>query len=169
VALAVGLGFAGVVAVVRPSFTLAIPVALIATVGAGFYAMAMIWLRKIGPGESPEAVILHFSLVALVTNLLLALPVWRWPDWRSGMFLLGAGLGGGGAQVAMTRAYSLHRAAPVSALSGLGIVLTYLLAIPALGDRPTPWQVGGSLLVIAAGILLAFTSKSESSAIRTVG
>ena len=54
----------------------------------------------------------------------------------------------------MTRAYSLHRAAPVTALSGLGIVLTHLLAIPVFGDRPSGWQVAGSLLVIGATALL---------------
>lgn len=41
------------------------PVAAVATAGAVAYAMAMIWLRKIGPGESHEAVVLHFSLVAM--------------------------------------------------------------------------------------------------------
>ena len=49
VALAVLLGFAGIVAVVRPSFGGDVAVALIATHGAVFYALAMIWLRKIGP------------------------------------------------------------------------------------------------------------------------
>jgi drug/metabolite transporter (DMT)-like permease len=159
VSVAVAVGFAGVVAVVRPSFAVAVPVALIATLGAAFYALAMIWLRKMGPAESHEAVVLHFSLVALGTFLVLAVPVWHWPDWKSGVYLVGAGIGGGGAQIAMTRAYALHRAAPVTALSGLGVVLTYLFAIPALGDQPSPWQMAGSLLVIAAGVLLAISSK----------
>jgi drug/metabolite transporter (DMT)-like permease len=165
-ALAIGLGFAGIVAVVRPTLGSEIPVAAIATAGAAFYALAMIWLRKIGPGESHEAVVLHFSLVALVSLILIGFPEWRWPGGGSGWFLLGAGLGGGGAQIAMTRAYALHRAAPVTALSGLGIVLTYLLAIPVFGDQPTGWQVAGSLLVIAASVLLTLGGEPAPSRVR---
>src|SRR6188472_3009985 len=153
--LAVALGFTGIIAVMRPSFALAGPVAAIATVGAVFWALAMIWLRKMGPGESHEAVVLHFSVVALATFILLALPQWRWPSWTDSAFRLGAGLGGGLGQVTMTRAYSLHRAAPVSALSALSLVLTYALALPVFGDRPTAWRVGGSLRVVGAGGLLA--------------
>jgi len=154
VALAVAVAFAGVALLVRPSFAVAWPVALVATVGAFFYALAMIWLRRIGPGESHEAIVLHFSLVGLATMVTLALPVWRWPDATGGLALLGAGLGGGGAQLAMTRAYSLQQAAPVSAVSTLGVVITYLLAVPLFGDLPTPWQLAGAALVLAATALL---------------
>jgi drug/metabolite transporter (DMT)-like permease len=166
VALAVALGFAGILAVLRPTFQIVISVAAIATAGALFYALAMIWLRKIGPGESHEAVVLHFSLVALAALLVAAFPVWRWPGWSDGLFLLGAGIGGGGGQIAMTRAYSLRRAAPVTALSALGIVLTHLLAIPVFGDRPSGWQIAGSLLVIAASALLAFGREPLSARVR---
>jgi drug/metabolite transporter (DMT)-like permease len=154
VALAIILVFAGIVAVVGPSFGIAAPVAAVAMGGAVLYALALIWLRKIGPGETPEAVVLHFSTVGLCVMLAFAIPAWQWPNARSGLLLLGAGLTGGGAQIAMTRAYSLHRAAPLAALSGLGIVLTHVLAIPVFGERPTAWQIGGSLLVIAASLLL---------------
>ena len=152
--VALALAFGGIVLLVRPSFTIAAPVAAVATAGAFFYALAMIWLRRIGPAESHEAVVLHFSLVALGTMLLLALPTWTWPDGRSGLYLLGAGLGGGGAQLAMTRAYSLHRAAPVTALSTLGVVFTWLLALPVFPERPSTHQIAGTILVLAATVLI---------------
>src|SRR4051812_7186777 len=142
--LAVALGFAGIMAVVRPSFGADVALTIIATVGAMFYALAMIWLRRIGPGESHEAVVLHFSLVASATFIALSIPVWRWPAWTGAGILLATGLAGGGAQIAMTRAYSLARAAPVTALSGLSIVFTYLLVVPLFGDHPTVWQTAGS-------------------------
>jgi drug/metabolite transporter (DMT)-like permease len=169
VALAIAVGFAGILAVVRPSFASALPIAAIATTGSAFYALAMIWLRKIGPGEGQEAVVCHFSVVAFLTFLALALPVWRRPDWLGTLILLGAGVGGGGGQMAMTRAYALHRAAPVTAVSGLGIVLTYLLAIPVFGDRPTGWQLLGSLLVIGASLLLATSREPVAEHLRAAG
>jgi drug/metabolite transporter (DMT)-like permease len=153
---AVGLAFAGIVALLQPSFSLAWPVVLVATLGALSYAMAMIWLRRIGPGESHEAVVLHFSLTGLVTMLLLALPAWRWPDARGLWYLLGAGVGGGGAQLAMTRAYALQRAAPVTALGTLGILFTYLLALPLFPEHPTGWQIAGSALVILGTAEISF-------------
>jgi drug/metabolite transporter (DMT)-like permease len=156
--VAVALAFAGIVLLVRPSFTTAAPVAAVATAGACFYALAMIWLRRIGPAESHEAVVLHFSLVALVTMLALAIPSWTWPDAESGLYLLGAGLGGGGAQLAMTRAYALHRAAPVTALSTLGVVFTWVLALPLFPERPGPGQLAGTLLVLAATALIGAAS-----------
>jgi drug/metabolite transporter (DMT)-like permease len=152
--IAVAIAFAGIALLLRPSFSIAAPVAAVATAGAFFYALAMIWLRRIGPAESHEAVVLHFSLVALATMLLLAIPSWTWPDARSGLYLLGAGLGGGGAQLAMTRAYALHRAAPVAALSTVGVVFTWLLALPVFPERPSAWQLAGTVLVLAATVLI---------------
>jgi drug/metabolite transporter (DMT)-like permease len=42
----------------------------------------------------------------------------------------------------------------------MGIVLTYVLAIPVFHDRPTVWQIAGSLLVIGASLLLASGAQS---------
>jgi drug/metabolite transporter (DMT)-like permease len=154
--LAVGLAFAGVVAVVKPSFQSAADVAAIATFGALTYAFALMWLRKIGPNESSEAIVLHFSLVAAAANLAISIPRWVTPDTRGWIFLLGTGIAGGIGQVAMTRAYALSRAAPLSTLTYLSIAFTYILAIPIFGERAGGLQLVGAALVILAGVILAY-------------
>ena len=72
-ALGVALGFAGVVVLVGPSFRSAAAPALAALAGAFSYGFALIFLRRIGPNESGEAVALHVSLVSGTAMLALAL------------------------------------------------------------------------------------------------
>jgi drug/metabolite transporter (DMT)-like permease len=156
VSLAVVFAFLGVIGVVKPSFSAAADVAAIATFGALAYALALMWLRKIGPSESSEAIVLHFSIVAAIANFAVSVPVWVTPDTRGWLLLLGTGVAGGIGQVAMTRAYALSRAAPLSTLTYLSIVFTYLLAIPIFGERAGSLQLAGAALVIMAGMILAY-------------
>jgi drug/metabolite transporter (DMT)-like permease len=154
VGVAVAVAFAGVVLLLQPRFESAALVAAVATLGAVFYAFAMMLLRRLGPGESSEAVVLHFSLVALATTALLSLAAWRTPTAPQALLLLFTGLAGGGAQLAMTRAYALDGAARVATLSYLGILFTVVLAIPMFGERPSLMQVAGGLAIVGAGLLL---------------
>ena len=123
--------FAGAGLVIGPRFHIAGHVAAIATAGALCSALAMIWLRKLsstsGAPESPEAIVLHFSVVATVVMTLLAIPTWRGTDMMGGALLVVTGVLGGVAQLAMTRAYALDRAARVGMVSYFGIALTHVL------------------------------------------
>ena len=58
----------------------------------------------------------------------------------------------------MTRAYSLHRAAPVTALGTLGVVFTWLIALPVFPERPSVHQIAGTILVLAATLLIGAAS-----------
>jgi drug/metabolite transporter (DMT)-like permease len=167
ISLAVLLAFAGVIGVVKPSFQSAADVAAIATLGALAYAFALMWLRKIGPRESSEAIVLHFSLVAAAANFAVSIPRWVTPDATGWIFLLGIGITGGIGQVAMTRAYALSRAAPLSTLTYLSIVFTYMLAIPVFGERAGGLQLAGAALVILAGSILAYDVWREIIASRS--
>ena len=62
----------------------------------------------------------------------------------------------------MTRAYALDRAARVSALTFIGIVLTHLLAIPVFGEHPGWSQAVGAVLVMGAGVLLVRSVRAEA-------
>ncbi|HEX5633163.1 MAG TPA: DMT family transporter [Gemmatimonadales bacterium] len=162
VGTAVLVAFAGVVLVLEPSFRSALDVALVATLGAVLYAFAMIYLRRLGAGESHEAVVMHFSLVALAVMAALAIPGWEPPTARDALWLVATGLFGGLAQLAMTRAYALDGATRIATVTYLGIVFTHLLAIPVFGERPGVTQVLGAVLVIGAGLLLVRSARAEA-------
>lgn len=150
--------FGGVALVAGPQLALAGHLALIATAGAVASALAMIWLRKLGAGgrhASPEAIATHFSLVAGAAMLALSIPGFKVPDATGALLLLGTGLSGGLAQLAMTRAYALDQAARVGTVGYLGIALSHVLGAIVLGEAPGPHQVAGATLVTAAGVGLA--------------
>jgi drug/metabolite transporter (DMT)-like permease len=149
------LGFAGIALVAQPSFSTAGPLVAIGAATAVSSAMAMVWLRRIGPNESSEAIVLHFACVGFGVMTIASLPVWRTPTPAQALLLGGTGLCAGLAQIAMTRAYGLDRAARVSALGYSGVVFTRALGAPAFGEIPNVMQALGSVLVIASGVLLS--------------
>lgn len=168
----IALGFLGVVTLVGPSFGTSGPVALVALAGAASYAMAMVYLRKIGPGESSEAVALHVSLVAGGFAVLLlaggaatgttALSAATFDGVRWWAIAVAAAAGGL-SQIAVTRAFALERAARLGAISYAGVLLTYGLEAIIMHRAPTPLQVAGAAFVVTAG-LLTITGRSAAAA-----
>lgn len=155
VAVAIGLAFGGIVAVAQPSFDASPEVLAVCVLSSVLTAFAMTWLRKMGPGESTEAIVFHYMLVAAVSLSFATLPVWRRPDPESALFLLFTGVTGGLGQIAMTRAYALDDAAPISAIGYSGVVFVRLFALPVFGEVPSLTQATGSLLVVGSGVMLA--------------
>lgn len=162
VMLGIALGFVGVVTLVGPNFGTSGPVAAIALAGAASYSMAMVYLRKVGPRESSEAVAMHVSLVAGGFAVLLlagqsaagdgvfrldGLADVRW--WAVAL----AAVAGGLSQIAVTRAFAREKAARLGAVSYAGVVLTYTLEAIIMNRAPTMLQVAGAALVVTAGLL----------------
>src|SRR5262249_29221312 len=83
----VAFALAGILAVAQPSFKTAPHLVATGTFTAVASAVAMIWLRRMGPGESSEAIVFHFSSFGTVVAIVLSIPVWKTPDVRSALFL----------------------------------------------------------------------------------
>jgi len=167
VILALALSLSGVVLVLHPSFAFhdapgAVGPSSAATAGfavlAAFIAsIAMMLLRRLGPTETAEAISVHFSLFAAAALGLLALTDLRMPTLRDAGFMVGAGVCAGFAQIAMTRAYSLERAARVSGMSYLSVVASALLGAAVLHERPTLGAILGMALVVSGGLVVTLT------------
>jgi drug/metabolite transporter (DMT)-like permease len=151
-------GFVGIALVAQPSFATAGRLVVLGTATAICAALSFIWLRRLGPGESSEAVVFHFAVVGSVVFVLLCIPVWQTPTLGEAAALTATGLCGGLGQIAMTRAYALDSAARVSILGYAGMVLTRGLALPFFGEIPGIAQAVGSTFVVASGALLAFSA-----------
>lgn len=154
VVLAVPLAFVGVLVLVQPQFEVSGRIALIALAGSMFSALAMLLIRYAGPNESPEAVAFHFSVVATATMTFISIPGFVMPSLEGALWLAAAGVLGGVAQLAVTRAYSAEKAARVGALSYFGIVFTQALGFVFLGEPIAAHQLAGSALVVIAGLVL---------------
>jgi uncharacterized membrane protein len=153
--LALPLSMAGVGLVVRPELVhgagpMRGALAAVAAALCSTYSYAT--LRRIGPRESPEAIALHFSLTAAVVLSTISAAHAAVPDRASLLWMLGAGLTGGLSQIALTRAYSLGRAARVSAIAYLTVIASALLGAVALEEWPTGRAVAGMMLVVAGGL-----------------
>jgi drug/metabolite transporter (DMT)-like permease len=161
--LALPPSMAGVGLIVRPELVHgagAMRGALAAVAAALCSTYSYATLRRIGPRESPEAIALHFSLTAAVVLSTIGAAHATVPDRASLLWMLGAGLTGGLSQIALTRAYSLGRAARVSAIAYLTVVVSALLGAVALEERPTRRAVAGMMLVVAGGLVVTLRRRS---------
>lgn len=151
------LGFVGV-ALVAGAQLHAGPRALVgvgaAIAGATCSAIAMTQLRRLGPFESAEGVSLHFAQWGAVAMFLAGLGRHVLPSPRELLVLSLAGLCGGAAQVAMTKAYGLDKAARVGAVGYSGVVMSQLLGVLLFAELPTARQLGGAALVVVSGVVL---------------
>jgi drug/metabolite transporter (DMT)-like permease len=162
-ALAVLLGLGGVALIaganfsyhgggIRPFFGLAAGI-----VAAFFSCVAMLFLRQLSSRESAEGVSLHFLTVASVVLFVVGLPVARVPTLRTFGMLVAAGFLGGIAQVSMTKAYGLDKAARAAALGYSGVVIAQVLGVLFLHEIPTSRQLVGAALVILSGAFVLFS------------
>lgn len=156
--VAVLLGFLGVALLAGAQLHAgpgAMAAVAIGIVGAAFSCAAMLFLRRLGPNESAEGVSLHFVGWSAVVMVVIGLGRSIVPSPIAATSLVLAGLSGGLAQVAMTKAYGLDRAARVGALGYSNVVFAQILGVVFLAEVPTGRQLGGAALVLLSGAFLA--------------
>lgn len=156
------LALLGVSLVTGPRFQISGHLALIALLGSFCSGMARMFLRRFSSRahksghDSSEAMVLHFSLVSTAVMLMLALPVLRMPTEKGALLLFSTGVLGGLGQLSMTHAFALEKASPVGIVGYLTVVLSNVLGVFVLDEKPSAAQVVGTFLVVLAGALPAF-------------
>ncbi|WP_297770018.1 DMT family transporter [uncultured Roseovarius sp.] len=159
--IACGVGFAGALLIIRPSFQDVGAVALLPVVTAGCFAIYMILTRRMATRMHPITLQVYTGLAALV----LATPIlWAFdgsgvepldPAWPTGpvlWFLVGLGVVATLSHVCLSFALSLAPASLLAPLQYLEIVAATVLGFYIFGDLPDAMSFAGIALIVASGL-----------------
>ena len=158
VALALGLGLAGVTLVVRPhAGGIALdPVGVAAAVGGALCsAIAYVTVRQLARTEHPLVIVFYFPLVATPLALPWALADWTWPSWPDAGLLLAIGAATQVGQVFLTMGLALERAARATSVNYLQVCFAMGWQLVVFGDAPDLATIGGAALIMLGTILSA--------------
>ena len=163
--LAIGLGFAGVMVIIRPGIVDEVGIgayfALAAAVG---YGIATVTMRMLAQRDTPLCILFYMSLIQLPLGFILALDEWEWPDPISqGPWILMIGLTGLSAHYCMANAMRLAEATVVVTMDFMRLPLIAVVGYLFYGEILEVW-VGGGAILVCIGIYLIVSEANRRAA-----
>ncbi len=167
-AVAIAVGLAGVVLVVRPTGA-ALDTAGVATAlgGATFSAIAYVTVRQLSRTEHPLVIVFYFSLVATPLALPWALHDFVWPSARDWLYLAAIGASTQLAQVFVTMGLSLERAGRATAVGYLQVCFAMVWQLAVFGVAPSTSTLAGAALIIASTLAVSTDWARRTRSART--
>ncbi len=153
VAWAIGIGFIGVVLIMKPGLGLASGAALIGLASGAFAALAMVTLRRLSQSEPSGRVVF---LDGVICNSVSAVPmIWAGHLPRPDLLLLLAltGLLATLGQLLLTRGYRYAPAAQIGPFTYTSVLFAAAYGWWFWGETPDTISFAGTLLIVAASIL----------------
>jgi drug/metabolite transporter (DMT)-like permease len=156
--IAVLIGFAGVLIMIRPDPThmpaLGAAFGLAGAVGA---AGAMIAIREIGRTEPGPTIVFYFTLAGCLLGLS-SLPFGGWtiPDLTTLAMLVATGLVGGTGQLFLTEALRRAPVAVVAPFDYTQLVWATIIGFLVWDELPRPATVAGAAVVAASGVYILY-------------
>lgn len=164
--IAVGVGFIGILIIVRPGTETFQPASLIALAGALSAAFYSITTRKLAGVDSASTQQVYAGLIALACVTPFAFNGWVWPTEGAGWFaFIAAGVAG---MIAHQMNTIAHRFAPPSVLAPFGYTGLVLLAFASwlvFNEPPDAWFYLGAPIIIGSGIYIWLRERKLSRTI----
>jgi drug/metabolite transporter (DMT)-like permease len=151
--LALALGIAGVLFILRPGASMVQPAALAALLGAMAYAAAHIQTKRLTSTEAPMSVLFYMTVVQLPLGLLGAAFDWRPVQDVHVPWLLVVGLSALSAHYCLTRALKLADVGVVLPMDFLRLPMVAVLGFWLYGETVGLMFVLGTALILVGNVL----------------
>jgi drug/metabolite transporter (DMT)-like permease len=154
--IAILVGLAGALVIVRPGTDVFTPYALLPVAMAACNALYQVLTRKVAGEEHPLTSLVWGAIVGAVLFSALAPIYWQAPDVGWHWVLLGViGLLASIGHYLLIRAYDYAGATLLAPFSYTVMVWAVLLGFLVFGQLPDAWSVGGMVIIVASGMFLA--------------
>jgi drug/metabolite transporter (DMT)-like permease len=162
----IGVGFVGLLLILRPGSDLFEPVALVALVSTLFASVAQVGIRRLTQTEPVTRIVFYFGLISTVASALPLPLVWTTPTRGLLAVLLVMGALATAGQLCLTRAYSCAPAARVGPFIYTGVVFAGVLDLLLWGTLPDGlFLLGASMVSLAAILALRLRAPAEGAAV----
>jgi drug/metabolite transporter (DMT)-like permease len=151
--LAVAVGFAGVLVVIRPGAAVFQPASLLIVGSATCYAVYQLLTRRVAGIDAPETSVVYSALVGSVLMSLVVPFAWRTPgSWADVALLASLGALGAGGHYCIARAMTYAPANFVAPFQYWQMVGAVIVGWLIFAEVPDAFVWLGAALVIGAGI-----------------
>jgi drug/metabolite transporter (DMT)-like permease len=162
--LAVGIGFLGVMLIMRPGAEVFSPYALLPVAAAFGYSLTIV-SSKLFDDDVPTPIINMYTAVGAIassTAILFSttgyIPIELAMDW---FWLVAMGTVGGCAVILMVSAYRLTRPGSLSPFEYFGIPFSFILGWVFFGEAPFDKLLPGVIFVVAGGLIIAWRERKN--------
>jgi drug/metabolite transporter (DMT)-like permease len=159
----VGLGFLGVIVILRPGPGIFQPAALAGVAAALFAAVAQVGIRRLTRSEPSIRIVFYFGAISTAVSALPLAHEWRTPAPPLWLTLAALGVLATAGQLLLTEAYSYAPAARVGPFIYTSVVFAGLFDGWLFGRPPDRFTLAGAVLIAFAG---AFVLKQGGAASR---
>ena len=161
--LAIGIGFIGMLIILRPGVKAFSPEALIALTAACMFALYGLLTRYVGRRDPAETSFFYTGVVGAVAITLIA-PFWFAPmqnavDWAWMALLCVTGAAG---HYLLIRTYEVAEASAVQPFAYFQLVFASAMGIMLFGEALELWTGLGAGLIVAAGVFTAWRAHVKS-------
>lgn len=128
--------------------------AFLALIFAALSALASIQIRRMTGSETPETIVIYFSLVTALLGLATVPSGWIVPDAYQLAMLLFIGFAGGASQLMLTYALKYSQASILAPFEYLSMLWVVIFGFLFFGEVPSFMVLLGSAVIVASGIFV---------------
>lgn len=160
---AIGIGFVGILIILRPGFAVFSPLAIVPLVSAFMFALYGLLTRYVARKDSPWVSFFWTGVAGAVA--ITPLGLWHWqpmtaPDWGWMALLC---LTAASAHFLMIKALAVAEASAIQPFAYLQLVFIAILGVTVFGETLRPNVIAGAVIVVGAGLFTLWRARVKGA------